>query len=225
MQTKKGYITIAEVEKYCDIAITDEDEAIERMEIAEDMVDDYVGFQVKFLRGDESGIATGGTTTTLEDTSAGTPLNTALDQRYKFCTLQILSGSNAGEERLITDHDGTTLTVHSAFDYDILLGTVYRIYQDGKFPRLQDFEIENDTYYKYIIAQVKKATLAQFQYLLEMGDDFAVSGADKIEERWRDYAYKLSDSAKNRLISPKARNYLKGIVNRKGNLIGKRYAI
>ena len=222
MQTLRGYITKAEVEKYCDIALTDETEAIERMEYAEQIIDDYVGHQVKFFRHDESGVATGGSTTTLEDTSNGSALNTSYDDKYTYCTLQILSGALKGEERLITSHEDNTVTLHEAFDTPVVGGTVYRVYQTGKFPRVQDFDlVEAQTkYFKYIPTKVKDACLAQFQYMLEMGDEFFTSGVEKTKERIGDYSFEVKGS---RMIAPKAKLLLKGITNRKGNLVGTHY--
>ena len=37
IETKRGYITEAELESYADIAVTDSEEAIERMNIAEEL--------------------------------------------------------------------------------------------------------------------------------------------------------------------------------------------
>jgi hypothetical protein len=95
---------------------------------------------------------------------------------------------------------------------------VYRIYQLAKFPRTQDATLVNNIYYKYIPEMVKKACLAQVQYMIEMGDDFFNSGADKDSENIDGYSYKVKDGTR-RMISPKAKDYLHGIMNRKGILI------
>jgi hypothetical protein len=225
METIRGYITKADVEKYCDIAITDDDEAIERMEYVEQMIDDYVGFQVKFLKVDFIGTATGGSTTEIEDTSNGSPLKTALDDKFKYCTVQIMNGAMVGEERLITGQEQNKIVFTTPLEYEVAAGVVYRLYQLGKFPRVQDFDLEGEHYYKYIPRKVKEACLAQFQYLVEMGDDFLINGANKIEESWKDYSYKLGTTkgGEARMIAPKAKFLLKGITNRKGNFLGKRY--
>jgi len=227
METLRGYITKAEVEKYCDIAITDDDEAIERMEYVEQMIDDYVGFQVKFLRVEVIGTATSGTTTTLTDLSANSPLKTSLNDKFKFCTLEVLNGTMAGEERIITSQNQNTITFAPELEIEVFEGLVYKISQAGKFPRVQDFNLDTSNYYKYIPRKVKEACLAQFQYLVEMGDDFLINGADKIEERWKDYAYKLGETkgGGSKMISPKAKLLLKGVMNRKANLIGNRYDV
>lgn len=220
IETKRGYITQSEVESYCDIAITDEDEAIERMELAEQIIDQYVGFQNKFLRYEVTGIATDGTTTTLIDTSGDSLLDSSVDGRYEYCTIQVLSGTNAGEERLIIDHDvsESTVEVHEAFSSAIDDTSVYRIYQLAKFPRAKDVKIIDDVFYKYIPEQVKKAVLAQVDYMLEMGDDFFNSGVDKNSENIDGYNYEVPKSV-NRVVAPKARTYLKGIMSIKGKLL------
>ena len=220
IETKRGYITKAEVESYCDIAITDDDEAIERMELAEELIDQYVGFQNKFLRYEVDGIATDGTTTTLIDTSGDSLLDSSVDGRYEYCTIQVLSGTNAGEERLIIDHDvsESTIEVHEAFTSAIDDTSVYRIYQLAKFPRAKDIKIIDNVFYKYVPEQVKKAALAQVDYMLEMGDDFFNSGVDKNSENIDGYDYEVPKSV-NRMIAPKARTYLKGIMSIKGKLL------
>lgn len=220
IETKRGYITKQEVENYCDIAITDNDEAIERMELAEEIIDKYVGFQNAFQRYEITGTATGGTTTTLVDDSGNTLLGGSIDDRYTYCILHIIGGTNAGEERVITaqDSDTKTVTVQKAFTNEIDATSVYRIYQLSKFPRTQDAKLIDGIYYKYVPEQVKKACLAQIEYMIEMGDDFFVSGIDKKTENIDGYGYSIPDSVR-RAISPKAREYLKGFTNRKGKLI------
>jgi len=220
IETKRGYITQAEVQEYCDIAITDSDEAIQRMELAEDIIDKYVGFQNSYQRYDVTGIATGGTTTSLIDTSGDSLLSSNVDGRYTRCMLQVLSGTNEGEERLITSHDTSTstITVHKAFTSAIDSTSVYRIYQLAKFPRAKDVKVIDNVIYKFIPEQVKQATLAQVEYMIEMGDDFFNSGSDKDTENIDNYSYDIPLHI-NRVVAPKAREYLRGIMNRKGNLI------
>lgn len=219
METKRGYITKAEVESYCDIAITDNAEAIERMNLAEDIIDKYVGFQNAFMRYDIVGTASSGTTTSLTDTNTGSQINSVTENIFSHCILEIIGGTNAGQSRTIISNDTSgVLTLESAFSSAIDSTSVYRIYQVAKFPRAQDYSLVNNIYYKYIPEQVKNACLAQVQYMIEMGDDFFVSGSDKETENIDGYSYKVKDGTR-RNVSPKAREYLIGIVNRKGNLI------
>ncbi len=219
METKRGYITKAEVESYCDIAITDDDEAIERMELAEEIIDKYVGFQNSFMRYEISGKASDGTTTTLVDENVNSQIKVTTENWLTYCILEIIGGTNAGESRMITANSTSgTITVHKAFTSAIDNTSVYRIYQLAKFPRTQDATLVNSIYYKYIPEMVKKACLAQVQYMIEMGDDFFNSGADKESENIDGYSYKVKDGTR-RMISPKAKDYLHGIMNRKGILI------
>jgi hypothetical protein len=220
IETKRGYITKSEVESYCDIAITDDAEAIERMELAEEIIDKYVGFQNAFQRYEITGTATGGSTTTLVDSSGDTLLGGSIDDRYTYCVLHIIGGTNVGEERVITsqDSDTKTVTVQKAFTSAIDSTSVYRIYQLAKFPRSQDAKLIDGVYYKYIPEQVKKATLAQVEYMIEMGDDFFVSGIDKTNENIDGYNYQIPQDVR-RAVAPKAREYLKGFTCRVGKLI------
>jgi len=219
IETKRGYVTKAEVETYCDINILDDTEAIERIEMAEEIIDEYVGFQRKFLQYDYYGIAESGTTTTLTDTSNDSTINALSENMLSYSVLEIISGTNAGESRIITGSSTAgVVTVNSAFTSAIDSTSVYRIYQLGKFPRESDYQMVDSIYYKYIIEKVKKATLAQVKYMIEMGDDFFTSGSDKVNENIDGYSYTVKDGTR-RLVAPKARDYLHGIMNRKGTLI------
>ena len=219
IETKRGYITKADVESYANISVTDDDEAIEYMELAEEVIDNYVGFQNRFMRYSVEGIATGGSTTTLVDTSSDSYLNDSLDGVYEYCTIKIIAGTNIGEERIISTHnkDTGTITVNTAFTSAIDTTSVYIVYQLGKFPREKDVRIIDDRYYKYIPNEVKSACLAQMEYIIEMGTDFFISGVDKKSEDIDGYSYEANDIT--RMIAPKARHLLIGIMNRKGNLI------
>lgn len=219
IETKRGYVTKKEVEEYCDIEITDSDEGLERIERAEDIIDKYVGFQNSFLRYDITGKATSGTKTTLTDNSNSSMLGSG-DGKYSRCLVQILSGVNEGEERMIISHDSatSTITVHREFSNPIEEGCVYRIYQLAKFPRAKDIKIIDNKIYKLIPEQVKNAVLAQIEYMIEMGDDFFISGTDKDSENIDGYSYDIPLHI-NRVVAPKAREYLRGIRNIKGNLI------
>lgn len=219
IETKRGYATKSELESYADIAITDNAEAIERINLAEEIIDSYVGFQNKFMRYDITGQATSGTTTTLTDTSGDSQINGTNENRFSYCILQILSGTNAGEERTIISNDGDgVLTVESAFSSAIDSTSIYRIYQLGKFPRAIDYVSISDVYYKFIPEQVKRATLAQVEYMIDMGDDFFTGSVQKEGESIDGYSYKIKGDVR-RIIAPKAREYLHGIVNRRGKLI------
>ena len=219
IETKRGYITKAELSSYADIAITDDDEAIERMNIAEELIDRYVGFQNSFMRYDIVGTASAGTTLTLTDTNSGSQINSTTENRFSYCMLEIIGGTNAGQSRTIISNTTTgVLTVESAFSSAIDNTSVYRIYQLAKFPRSQDYKLVNSIYYKFIPEAVKNATLAQVEYMIEMGDDFFISGVDKKDENIDGYSYNIPKNVK-RMIAPKSRMYLKGIFNRKGKLL------
>jgi len=219
IETKRGYITEAELESYADIAVTDSDEAIERMNIAEELIDRYVGFQNSFMRYDIVGTASAGTTLTLTDTNSGSQINSTTENRFSYCMLEIIGGTNAGQSRTIISNTTTgVLTVESEFSSAIDNTSVYRIYQLAKFPRSQDYKLVNSIYYKFIPEAVKNATLAQVEYMIEMGDDFFISGVDKKDENIDGYSYNIPKNVK-RMIAPKSRMYLKGIFNRKGKLL------
>ena len=223
MSSRRKYTTGAEISEYADIIIDDSTEADDQITQAEEMIDAYVGFQTKHVRVKFEGIATDGTTTTLIDTSDDTPLNYN-DNYFNYCEVEIVAGSNVGEKRSIASSVKTTkaITVDTAFTSEIDSTSVYVIRQLGKFPRQEDVFTKTvsgaSVYYKSIPEKVKRAVAAQLQYVIEKGTEFFVGATDKDSEKIGDYTYSVKEGA-DRLIAPKARLILKGIVNRKGKAI------
>lgn len=223
---KRRYITIAELESYADIQVTDTAEAYEYMDLAEEMVDQYVNWQVRFVQAEERGIATGGTTTTLIDDSVDSVLNDFEDDYFTFCRIEIIGGTNAGQSRTVIAYDKSeaTVTVDEAFTSAIDSTSVYRIYQLGKFPRLHDHWYDDDSrvYYKYIPEEVKRATLAQIKYIIDKGLDYFISGTGQMKsESIGDYSYTKGTTAQSdqaSLISPQAKLHLKSVINKTGRM-------
>ena len=75
-----------------------------------------------YLIGVEEGVATGGSMTTLEDTS-----RTEADGFWNGATITILTGQNAGITRRVSSFSGGTFTFSAAFPHDISSGDKYRI--------------------------------------------------------------------------------------------------
>lgn len=217
--TRRQYVTLAEVSEYADIVISDNTEAYDQINLAEEMIDAYVGYQEKDIVNDYYGKASSGTTTTVIDTSTDSPLG-FLDNYFKYCEIEIIEGTNSGEVRSITDSDKDTktITVSEAFTSAIDSTSVYVIRQLSKFPRNKDVYTLDQVYYKTIPSAVKRAVLAQIQYIIEMGTDFFLDVVDFDTENLDGISYSVKSNA-DRLIAPKARAYLKGIMNRKGKLI------
>ncbi len=186
------------------------------LELAEELVDAYVGFVERHVTETYRGKATGGTTTTLIDTSSNSPF-TINDGYFERCVIQIIGGTNKGEVRFISayDKDTQTITVSEAFSSAIDTTSIFKIYQLARFPRECDVEAidENDTYYKDIPEPIRRAVIAQCEYIIEQGDDFFESGTDLISESIDDYSYRLAEgvakSDLKKMIAPKARAILK----------------
>jgi len=229
MGTLRGYLTTAELESIANITVTDQDEAYENISFAEELIDQYVGYQDQHIPVGQhhQGVVTSVSTTTIFDSSSGSPLKLSSSGYFSGCIFKILSGEGAGEsKRIVSSVDGA-ITVESAFTTPPTEGSVYVILQLAKFPRRQDmfFEDSNDTYYRTIPEQVKQAVAAQVAYMIEMGDNFFTGGgADMASESIGNYSYQNgsggggNQSATVRLIAPKARTLLRGIMNRKGRL-------
>jgi len=223
MASRRRYTTSTEISEYADIIIDDSTEADDQISQAEEMIDAYIGFQNKQIKSKFEGVATGGTPTTLIDTSGDTPLNYN-DNYFNYCEVEVVAGTNVSEIRQIISSDKSvnSITVNEAFTAAIDDTSVYIIRQLGKFPRVKDVftkTVDGESlYYKSIPEAVKRAVAAQLQYIIEKGVEFFAGATDKKMEIIGDYHYQVKEGAE-RLIAPKARMLLKGIMNRKGVLI------
>lgn len=222
--SRRGYLSQDELKQFANITITDPTEADDVISQAEEILDAYVGYHQKFIPIDIMGKASAGGSTSL---TLETAHQNVYDQDYfKWCTVEIVSGTGEGQRRKIT---GSTkagvLTVDSAFDTVPTSSSYYKIYQLGKFPRIQDVEFYSTSspnlYIKSIPENVKRAVAAQLEFIIEMGDSyFAGDESDKTSESIGDYSYsKTSTSGFAKLISPKAKLLLQGYVNRTGQLL------
>jgi hypothetical protein len=222
--SRRLYLSEDELEQFADITVTDATEGADRISQAEEAVDAYVGFHEKFMNDLVFGIASAATNTTI--TLESTHVNVYDTDFFKYCEVEIVSGTGEGQRRTIT---GSTragvLTVQSAWTVNPNTTSYYKIYQLGKFPRYCDCDFHNTTlkWVKRIPEQVKRAVAAQVQYQIEVGDSF-LSGdkTDLQREQIGDYEYELSQgstSSMSRQLSPKGRMLLNGITNRKGKIL------
>lgn len=223
MASRRGYLTQTELAQYADITITDPTEADDQISQAEELIDTYVGYQNKFMPYVIEGKASVGGVDTLtlrSDDTAG------YEQDYfKGCEIEIIGGTGIGSRTIITASTAEGVLTFSGITTDTT--SFYRIYQLGKFPRVQDVSFDSysgdDRYYKQIPEAIKRATAAQVEYVINMGDSFFASDeSNKQSERIGDYSYSNGNGGSNstsgvmKLIAPKARMLLRGIVNRKG---------
>lgn len=223
--SRRGYLSQAELEQMADITITDTAEADDQISQAEEMIDAYIGPQEKHIETPINGVASaaGSTSITLETSQQ----NTYDIDYFKLCEVEILGGTGVGQRRKIT---GSTkagvLTVDAAWVTTPDTTSFYQISQIGKFPRCYDVVANTvgstTTYYKQIPEVVKRAVAAQIDFIIEMGDAFfAGDKAEMQSESIGDYSYTKGRgvSSMYKLISPKAKQLLKGIVNRTGSIV------
>lgn len=230
MASRRNYLTQAELEQFADIIISDTTEADDQISMAEELIDAYVGYQQKaYGISDLKGRAASGAGSTI--TLQSNQQNLYEIDYFKYCEVEIIGGTGAGQRRVIT---GSTLagvlTVASAWDTTPDSTSFYRIYQLGKFPRYCDSYFYNEsspaTWYKNIPEAVKRATAAQVEYRINMGEAFFASDqSEKVSERIGDYAYENAISGGigivglEKLIAPKARLLLKGIKSKLGQIV------
>lgn len=227
MSSRRQYATIAEVEELADVTSTNDAEFEDRISQAEELIDAYVGYQPRFFAQTVRGKATAVSGRTVFDTSDDSPLDRDNDW-YTYCVIKIIGGTGAGQERSIESSSKSAKSVTASTDWTTQPDntSIFEIYQLGKFPRTKDLYREPDslTYYKSIPEAVKRATAAQVQFIIEMGDDyFAGEDAEMDGERIMSYSYSRGgnsgQSAVVKFLSPKARTLLRGIKNRGGKLV------
>lgn len=197
--------------------------------LAELLIDQYVGRQNQFIRrdvvGKVSSIDTGAKI--IVDTNSETPLSVT-DNTYDRCVIEIIGGAGVGQSRVLVDSDeGDRSVTFEGEDFDPALDatSVYRIYQLAKFPRLKDVKTHDSVYYKVIPQAVREATIAQIEFILEMGTDYFIGeDAEFDSERILSYMYSRGGgqnqaSALVKFLSPKTRVALRGFKNSLGELI------
>ena len=223
MASRRGYLTQAELAEYADITITDTAEADDQISRAEELIDAYVGPQDKAIKYIVEGHASAGTSTTL--TLEAQHQNNMQKDYLKGCEIEIIGGTGAGQRTIITGQTYAGVVTFGTLSTAPDSTSIYRIYQLGKFPRVKDeFYDGNDatpTYYRQIPEAVKRATAAQVQYFIEMGEKFfATDESNYTSESIGNYSYSKGEGtgggSTEKLIAPKAKAYLRGIMNRKG---------
>jgi hypothetical protein len=229
MASRRGYLTIDELEEFADIEVTDNAEAEDQISQAEEIIDAYVGAQEKFFprvfQGEVSAVSN--SNKTLADTGSGSQLH-VIDDYFKGCELEIIGGAGAGQRGIIesSSKDNRTVTLAAAFSVTPDTTSVFRIYQLGKFPRYSDVYTNRagTKYFKAIPEAVKRATAAQVQFIIEQGDKyFSTDQTDMTRERIGNYEYEkagagsgVGQSSLVKLLAPKARALLRGIKNSTG---------
>jgi hypothetical protein len=228
MASTREYLSQEELEQFADITITDSTEADDQISMAEELIDQFVGFQRKFIEHTIRGMLTAGGTTS--HTLQSDQLNQYDEDYFKGCYLEIIGGTGSGQRKKITASTKAGVLTTETFTNTTSTDSFYKIFQVGKFPRKCDVFHDTlnvtDKYYKSIPEAVKRATAAQVEYRINSGEGlFTSDKADMERERIGDYEYeKTVGSSKggagvNKLIAPKARVLLRGITNRKGTIV------
>lgn len=223
-QSRRKYLTIAEYTEFTGLVTT-----LEKINIAEELIDSYVGFHGKSNQETIVGRVASGTASTFQ-LEASRHQNTFQADWFQFCEVQIIKGTGAGQHRTIASSTlAGIITVDDNFDTTPDATSYYRIFQPGKFPRNNDDEtyfdgyVSPQVYIKQIPEAIKRATAAQIQYMTELGDSFFNGEGSTLDaESIGDYSYsrgRFNHTDGTSLVGPKAKQLLKGYVNRKGRMI------
>lgn len=224
MASRRQYATIDEVEQFADVTSTDDTEFEDKISQAEELIDAYVGPQNQHFRGTYHGQITALTNSnkTIADTASTSQLNVANDY-FSYSVLEIIGGTGVGQRGYIasSNKDNKTVTLATALSTTPDTTSVFKIYQLGKFPRIQDVYSGPSglQYYKSIPDAVKRAVAAQVAFMIDQGDTF--DAPDFESESFLNYSYTRGkdNGSLSKLISPRAKVLLRGITNRTGRLI------
>lgn len=220
-QTYRGYLSFDELEQYANIVIDNDDEAIDQITQAEEFIDAYVGFQKKYICDILEGKISNAPSATQFTLDANHVDSFQYINYFVGCIVELVSGNAAGQRRKVTASTEAGVLTCEAFTVTPDVGSFYRIYQVGKFPRYEDVSEYNyatpPEIYKFIPENVKRAVAAQVEYMIEMGPEyFSGDTSEKASESIGNYSY-TNASGQNglvglsKLIAPKAKAYLRGI--------------
>lgn len=226
MASRRNYLSQAELAEFADITIIDATEADDQISQAEEMIDAYVGPQDKLISYEVRGlVAAGGASSFTLSTEHQSNMQ---DDYLRGCQIEIMGGTGEGQKRRITGQTfAGVITVDSAFSPAVDTTSYYRIWQLGKFPRGCDTQLgTNSKYYKTIPEAVRRAVAAQVEYIINMGTTFfSTDASNKTSESIGDYAYSkggpgfAGSGSDASMIAPKARQLLRGILNRTGQIV------
>lgn len=223
----RNYLSIANLQTKANITVLDNDEAIRQIDRAEQAIDDYVGYQCKFVEQEFRGRVTSFSGKTVFDTSNTSFLHQVNDY-FKDCVIEIIGGTGAGQIMQIasSSYSGYSVTTADSWATAPDTTSVFIIYQLAKFPRIDDVTVAPDglTYYKRIPQQVQDAVAAQIEYQIAQGDEYFQGDDNEVtSESIGNYSYSKGSgssaySSVNQ-VSPRARAILRGFKNSTGRLL------
>lgn len=237
MASRRQYLSQTELAQFADITIIDPTEADDQISQAEELLDTYLGPQDQFFDTDFSNIVegkfsaagpSGGSTSGYLESRHS---NVFLTNFFTYCEVEVIGGAGAGQRTIISasTYPSTYITFRDALTTPIDSTSIYRIYQLGKFPRKRDVYLDSinppsPIYYKNIPENLKRATAAQVEYMIQQGPMFfKTDDIFKNAEQIGDYSYQKardgSGTGIELMIAPKAKMLLRGYLNRKGRII------
>lgn len=224
--TLRNYLTPDNLEKLVGIDVTDNDEALNQLDRAEQAVDDYIGYHCRAVEGEFQGTISSVQGKVIYDTNNASQLHQT-DGYFARCVIEIIGGTGAGQVRYISDssYEGRSVTILDDWTTAPDTTSFYRIYQVGIFPRPQETYTRQDgrRYYKAIPEAVQRAVAAQIEFMIQKGDAFFVGDqADITSESIGNYSYSKTNGGQSAAVSglaPRARTLLRGYKNRTGRLI------
>lgn len=221
--SRRGYVSKEELAEYTGAVLnTLSDELLGK---AEEIIDGFVGFHKRFLANPLNGkvASATGKNVTLESIHQ----NTFQNDYFTYCEIEIVGGTGKGQRRkIVSSTIAGVVVVDVDWTTPLDATSYYNIYQLGKFPRDCDFVFDNrnipNSYYKNIPEAIKRATCAQYEYMVELGTNFFAGALDnKASETIGDYSYTNAKGEMNvnNMVSNKVKILLAGYTKRTGRIV------
>lgn len=221
--SRRRYLSQSELAQYADITLTNPTEADDRISQAEEIIDNFVGYQQKAVSEELIGTAQSGGATSMVLESIH--CNVYQKDYLSNCCIEIIGGTGKGQRSTITASELNGTITYETLSTPTDNTSFYKIWQLGKFPRLTDRHTNTTStqYYYSIPEAIKRAVAAQVEFGISMGDDyFSTNKLDMQSESIGDYSYSKGGGGSgslDNLIAPKAKLLLRGIKNITGQII------
>lgn len=221
VDSRRFYALLADVQSAVPTATSD------TLNLAEELIDQYVGPQQSFQSFELIGRVQSSPAANQFNLQANKDQGAYQQDFFKNAEVEIVGGTGAGQiAHVLTNILPGLVTTYENFSSALDSTSIYKIYQLGKFPRMQDVYLDGYNspvqYYKPVPIKVRDAVIEQCKFIIKMGANFFITDSYSMDAEVLDkYRYQRKNLAGdiNLLVSPTSKQLLKGIMNRKGQFL------
>lgn len=218
--TNRNYLSLTDAQAAVPSA------TLQRIDYAEQAIDDYVGPQNKSVQQNFRGQVSSVSGKEVFDINNTSQLHVQ-DGYFIGSVIEIIGGTGKGQIRYISASSYANKSVTIVDDFTTPLDTTsfFKIYQIAQFPRDEDITPSNSglVVYKSNPDAVRQAMIAQLEFINAQGDAFFTGmDSDLQSESIGNYSYSKGNAGQSSSVSmlaPRARNILRGLKRSGGQLI------